>query len=692
MLTGPFFSQVRTGEGKTAVLGVASCVFALFKVCCVFDCLPSYFLTLYQIFQVRVSCACYSEYLSTRDYSSLEFLFKALDVQAYISYCTLVKLCEDEINKKVNIREKVAAIISGSGSAAGDGRSSDTVGACPRVLLVDEVDVFFTQDFYGSFYNPACDLRHEKISELIQKIWDFGSSSALTTDIVKGWSVYSELCSTFPSWTFLIDYSITQMIQDLSAFSEHKYEVIDGKIGYREQDGIAFNVSEGYLTIFAHIKENKAGHVSETEMKKNLKLLVQCGHFLFAKLPTKFNLVLGVTGTLETLTKTEKDIVCKDYQIKRFVIMPSVYGINAVKMLGISTTSSETDFRQRLIEEIEVYSVQKARAVIAFFESKDSLMSFWRSDGFKACSDSGRVHVLLEEMRADEKQQIVSCRSGAAGAVTLATRPFGRGTDFAAIDESVNKAGGIHVVSSFLADTQSEEIQIKGRTARQGEQGSFSMILLRASLEKFEVQEPDIEQIERSAAAREAIDQQLWNLLNDKRRALCEAECAKLVNFVTTNEREHEEAWAFTDALLQGDSGRIAAFLKKQNQPPPAQHAHGKARILVLMDATGSMGNAMRAAKDTIGVMFDRATAVLADFGGGGSDLFEMQFAVYRNYSSGAEHLLEASEWRSNPQDLKDFLGRVRESGGQGNEAVEIGLWHANSQADLKQVQNCTLN
>lgn len=636
--------------------------------------------------QVRVSCACYSEYLSSRDYSSLEFLFNALDVQAYISYRTLVKLCEEEINMKVNIRETVAAVITGEQSstavAQGNG-SSGSLGACPRVLLVDEVDVFFTKDFYGSFYNPAVDLRHDKISELIQKIWDAGSSAELSMETVKGWTVYSQLCAVYPSWTSLIDASISHMIHDLSEFAGHVYEVLDGRIGYREQDGISFNVSDGYLTIFANIKENKAGRVSEIEMQKNLKLLVQCGHFLFAKLPSKFNLVLGVTGTLETLTGIEKDIVCNDYQIKRFVIMPSVYGTNPVKMLGISTVSSADAFRLRLIEEIERYN---SRAVIAFFESKESLVTFWRSDDFKMHAESGRLHVLLEEMRTDEKQQIVSCRSGAARAITLATRPFGRGTDFAAMDESVNKAGGIHVISSFLAGTESEEIQIKGRTARQGEQGSFSMVLLQERLQRFGVEDAKIDEVVRSGTSPEDSSAKLWNLLNRQRQALCETECKGHVEFVKENEKLHAEAMAFTEALQRGDAARVTDFLRAQNPPAQAKRAHGKARILVLMDATGSMGNAMRAAKDTIGVMFDRATQILADFAGGGSDLFEMQFAVYRNYSSGPDLLLEASEWRSNPQDLKDFLGRVNASGGQGNEAVEIGLWHANAQEDLKQV------
>jgi hypothetical protein len=403
---------------------------------------------------------------------------------------------------------------------------------CPRVLLVDEVDVFFTKDFYGSTYNPACDLKHSLISDLIRQVWDEGLATTLTLDMVKGWPVYNRICSVFPNWTFLIDAAITQMIQDLAEFHSHEYEVVDGKIGYREQDGIAYNVSDRYLTIFAHIKENKFGRVSEPDMLKNLKVLVQCGHFLFAKLPCKFNLVLGVTGTLETLTETEKDIVCNQYQISRFVIMLSVYGVNAVKMLGITTPTSLVDFFKSIVDEIELYSVHNGRAVIVFFQNKEVLMNFWRSDCFKSHADGGRVHVLLEEMRADEKQQTISCRSGAARAVTLATRPFGRGTDFAALDETVNRNGGIHIIATFLAETESEEIQIKGRTARQGEHGSFSLLLLQDDLQQFNIGAAQITATRRCTGAPDEEDKRLWQMLNEKRRGQSEAQYKELVTFV----------------------------------------------------------------------------------------------------------------------------------------------------------------
>ena len=40
------------------------------------------------------------------------------------------------------------------------------------------------------------------------------------------------------------------------------------------------------------------------------------------------------------------------------------------------------------------------------------------------------------------------------------------------------RQGGVHVIQAFLPAERSEEIQIQGRTARQGKKGSFQMILL----------------------------------------------------------------------------------------------------------------------------------------------------------------------------------------------------------------------
>lgn len=63
------------------------------------------------------------------------------------------------------------------------------------------------------------------------------------------------------------------------------------------------------------------------------------------------------------------------------------------------------------------------------------------------------------------------------------TASFGRGTDFMVHDKNVIKNGGIHVIQAFLSLEESEEIQIKGRSARQGDFGSYEAIIHEPCLE-----------------------------------------------------------------------------------------------------------------------------------------------------------------------------------------------------------------
>ncbi len=61
--------------------------------------------------------------------------------------------------------------------------------------------------------------------------------------------------------------------------------------------------------------------------------------------------------------------------------------------------------------------------------------------------------------------------------ITLLTRPFGRGTDFMCLDNKVNQNGGLVVVQTFLSLNPTQETQIKGRTARQQNKGSYYLII-----------------------------------------------------------------------------------------------------------------------------------------------------------------------------------------------------------------------
>lgn len=98
------------------------------------------------------------------------------------------------------------------------------------------------------------------------------------------------------------------------------------------------------------------------------------------------------------------------------------------------------------------------------------------------------------------------------------------------------------------------------------------------------------------------------------------------------------------------------------------------------MDATGSMGSLITKTKNSIGVMFESAGIILED-NGFDPTMFLIQLACYRNYSSGPNKILEISPWESKPNNLRAFMDNIKSSGGSGNEAIEIGLWHANQEA-----------
>ena len=109
------------------------------------------------------------------------------------------------------------------------------------------------------------------------------------------------------------------------------------------------------------------------------------------------------------------------------------------------------------------------------------------------------------------------------------------------------------------------------------------------------------------------------------------------------------------------------------------------------MDATGSMSNLLQKAKTTVNLMFTRAKEILSEEELN-PDCFEIQFAVYRNYSSGQDSILVASSpFESNPANLKVFMDKTNVDGGMGAEAVEIGLMHANQEANVQAITQVIL-
>ncbi|ETN98602.1 hypothetical protein RFI_38890, partial [Reticulomyxa filosa] len=273
--------QIETGEHRSITLAIASCVLALLG----FD----------------VSCASYSEYLSCRDFKSFESLFNAFGVVDHIHYGTFNKLCERVINEGGDVRKLVENLIIPDDEKKGVETPYITRA---KVLLIDEVNVFFNKEFYGSYYSPAATLRHDAITKLINYIWEH-RKSFLRLGVVQQSNEYKSCCDALKGWDALLDEAIKDMLSDVRTFKSHGYQV--------KQDSIYYNVRYGYKTLFAYYHEHEQRKISDESFKNNISLSFRIGNFSYAEIPKTFYCIMGVSGTLKTLSEPEQEVIEKDY-------------------------------------------------------------------------------------------------------------------------------------------------------------------------------------------------------------------------------------------------------------------------------------------------------------------------------------------------------------------------------------------
>lgn len=147
-------AQIGTGQGKSVVLAGLSCYLAL----CGFE----------------VNCACYSLYLSTRDREDFAELFNTLKVSNKIIYGTFDQICASLLNRtdadgntfkdqtknilslpQQSWTDKFLKLISSFQLFSNLESSDQNKNQNRKILLIDQVDVFFDSSFFGSLYSPV---------------------------------------------------------------------------------------------------------------------------------------------------------------------------------------------------------------------------------------------------------------------------------------------------------------------------------------------------------------------------------------------------------------------------------------------------------------------------------------------------------------------------------------------------------
>eukprot|EP00986_Skeletonema_menzelii_P006571 scaffold2497_cov117-Skeletonema_menzelii.AAC.6 len=466
--------QIRTGEGKSMILGAAAAMLALLGF--------------------RVRTVCYSEYLSSRDFRLFEEVFQKIGVLDLVKYSKITTFAEDSTAAKGNIRDLTESLLRGDlsaefGSVVGDattvkspqrrlrshspakqtkkqktssslisrakasingmlGYALDALkpSAIEEILLVDEVDVFFGAEFYGKTYNQVIEFKEPEVTTILKRIWDAHSKGGhrLRLNDVKAMSHYKRLLAKMASFDYLLDNEINLMLNQVKRVDDVPYFLDENdRIGYKVMDSISYNVTFGYATIFAYLKEADNLKNKEAALSRALVMPISCGQFSYANIsPTR---IMGVSGTLAAIGEYEKDVL-SGYGLNKYIFVPSVYGESNFHFDkagdGIYFESSKSNFYHKISAEIKAATKAK-RAVIVFFRDRTTLNEFVGTATYRQL---GRHKSLLtEDMRPREKDFIIN-KAATAGQITLSTAVFGRGTDFFCKDDSVEKNGGVHII------------------------------------------------------------------------------------------------------------------------------------------------------------------------------------------------------------------------------------------------------
>jgi preprotein translocase subunit SecA len=201
-------------------------------------------------------------------------------------------------------------------------------------------------------------------------------------------------------------------------------------------------------------------------------------------------------------------------------------------------------FHQAIQNEISKKQKSKV-AVVVFFETEAKL------NAYLAYLDAGGIARTDLEAVTQEKQENIDHyveQATRLGHATLFTKFHGRGTDFQVVDTLVESNGGMHVVQTFLSEEKSEEIQIRGRSARQEKSGTYQLILLQPDLEKFEVPAGPLN----------------YELLDAKRTEFTNRSVSKRKETVEAAHESHIESMDYAKCLRQGNFDAAMAVIDAQ--------------------------------------------------------------------------------------------------------------------------------
>ncbi|MDD5594258.1 MAG: preprotein translocase subunit SecA [Candidatus Margulisbacteria bacterium] len=168
--------------------------------------------------------------------------------------------------------------------------------------------------------------------------------------------------------------------------------------------------------------------------------------------------IAGMTGT----AKTEEGEFWKIYKLEVLTV-PTNKQMIRTDFSDLVYKNKRAKFRA-VVNEIEKWH-KEGRPVLAgtiSIENSELVASMLQRRGIP--------HTVLNAKHHEREAEIIA-KAGQRGNVTISTNMAGRGTDIV-LGEGVADLGGLHVIGTERHESRRIDNQLRGRTGRQGDQGS----------------------------------------------------------------------------------------------------------------------------------------------------------------------------------------------------------------------------
>lgn len=237
---------------------------------------------------------------------------------------------------------------------------------------------------------------------------------------------------------------------------DQHYVIRDGEVAI--VDEFTGRVAEG--------RKWQSGIHQSVEAKENLEITPATGQGATITMQTFFRRYRFFGGMSGTAWSSRAEF--KKVYRKKVVRVPTNRPVKRTQL----PTRVFADFDSKIkavVEEAKTIS-ERGRAILIGTRSVEKSERLSRA----LASQNIEHQVLNANNNAQEAEIVADC--GRSGRVTVATNMAGRGTDII-LEDSVRQAGGLHVILTEIHESKRIDWQLIGRGSRQGDPGSFRIMV-----------------------------------------------------------------------------------------------------------------------------------------------------------------------------------------------------------------------